>query len=198
MKMIVAGLVLAVGLAVTPALAAPVVHGFGPYVLGAKATDVLKTGGFRHSVDDSIPASAGVTVYVKEIKAPLAGSVYSAALKLYIWRGTVGAFMVVWRGTEFDTVGEWQEAYHGLYNQLVKTYGANVVAPAVGEGSTGLPALTVDDPGDDGMAYHFTDSAGNKVSTVTSTDDHFDISLMYQSAAFQKMLSQTPKPAIKY
>jgi hypothetical protein len=55
-----------------------------------------------------------------------------------------------------------------------------------------------DEPGDDGMGYHFTDAAGNFVAASTSVDQHFDIILMYESAAFLKMMKQSPKPTIKY
>jgi hypothetical protein len=183
--MIVAGLVVAVGLAVTPAGASPMVRGFGPYLLGAKANSVLKTGGFRRTTDPSIHGK--VDVFVKDISAPLNGEPYPAKVYVYVTNGVVGGVVVKWNGTEFDTVSEWQQVYHGLWNQLVKTYGAIVVG-----------SVSEDDPGDDGMAYVFHDAAGNLVAAGTSTDAHFDITIIYESAAFAAMQKNAPKPTITY
>jgi len=119
---------------------------------------------------------------VKDIKAPLNGEVYPAMVKLYVANGVIGAVMVVWDGTEFDTVSAWQQVYNGLFHQLVNTYG----------GENALP------PGDDGMVYRFTDAAGNQFSSGTSTDDHFDITIIYQSAAFAAMQKNAPKPTMTY
>jgi len=48
------------------------------------------------------------------------------------------------------------------------------------------------------MAYVFHDAAGNLVAAGTSTDAHFDITIIYESAAFAAMQKNAPKPTITY